>query len=45
MPLKGFKTITVSEEVYREVEGMAKRNHRSVSNQTEFLIYKGLSKK
>ena len=40
MPVEGFKTITVSQEVYDKIENFAEKTHRSVPKAVEFLMEK-----
>jgi predicted CopG family antitoxin len=38
MPVKGWKTITVREEVFEKLKKKADKEHRSVTNMAEVLI-------
>ncbi len=38
MPVAGYKNITITEEIYGKLQILAKEDHRSVSNEAEFLI-------
>ena len=40
MPTKGFKTITVSEQVYNELEKLARERFTTIPKIVEFLISK-----
>ncbi len=38
MPVKGWKTITVRDEVFDKLKKKAEKEHRSVTNMAEFII-------
>jgi hypothetical protein len=38
MPVAGYKTITVTQEIYDKLEVLAKEDNRSVSNETNTLV-------
>lgn len=38
MPEEGFKTITVSEQIYNELQQLAEKNSRSIPKQIEHLL-------
>lgn len=38
MPEEGFKTITVSEQVYIELQELAEKNSRSIPKEIEHLL-------
>jgi predicted CopG family antitoxin len=38
MPLKGWKTLTIRDDVYSKLEKKAKSEHRSVTNMAEAII-------
>ena len=38
MPEEGFKSITVSDEVYAQLQKLAEKNCRSVSREVEHLL-------
>lgn len=38
MPLKGYKTLTIKEEVYEKLEKRAKKENRSITNMAETII-------
>jgi len=40
MPAKGFKSITVREEVFKEIEQLAKDTNRSIPNTVAYLMEK-----
>jgi hypothetical protein len=42
MAKKGYKSITVNNEVYDKLYAIAKTNHRSTSNQIEHLVQESL---
>jgi len=40
MPREGYKTITVKEDTYKELQDFAEQTHRSVPQTIEYLIDK-----
>jgi predicted CopG family antitoxin len=38
MPIKGWKTLTIREEVYKKLQKKAQAEHRSVTNMAEAII-------
>lgn len=42
MPQEGWKSITISSEIYEAVKDKAEKECRSVTKQAEFLIKKAL---
>ncbi len=38
MPVKGFKTITIRQDVYAKIETLAKDEHRSIPDEIEHLV-------
>lgn len=42
MPNEGYKSITVSEEVYKKLHELAEKEHRSVPYEVEYLVEKEL---
>jgi predicted CopG family antitoxin len=38
MPVKGWKTITVRDEVFTKLKKKAEKEHRSVTNMAEVII-------
>jgi predicted CopG family antitoxin len=44
MPEKGFKTITVPEQVYSELEKLAKERFTSIPKIVEYLVAKAKEK-
>jgi len=45
LPREGYKTITVSEEVYEKLDKMAKESFRTVPQYIEYLLQKILENK
>jgi len=38
MPVEGWKSITVSEQTYKQLEQLAEKTHRTIPKLVEFLI-------
>jgi len=38
VPVEGYKTITISEQVFSELERLAKETHRSIPKLIEYLV-------
>jgi hypothetical protein len=38
MPVEGFKSVTIPEETYKQLEIMADRTHRSIPKLIEYLL-------
>ena len=38
MPVKGWKTVTISEEVFAKLKKRAEKEHRSMTNMAEAII-------
>ena len=45
MPRDEFKTVTVSEELYKKLSELADKEHRSISKQVAHLVEKELKQK